>query len=125
MLRVRALVVSGLPDHFLRIVAYIIARADGGNGRAAPGGRGQLHAVIHKGSHRTAAPDNHHVPTLLRQLGLSEPFSDIRENPAQVFRRGADLKPVPGLQKQILRLLQPLADGPVGGLPEIPALRVF
>ena len=58
-------------------------------------------------------------------LGLAAHRGDVGQGPPGVFGRQPELQLIPGLQQDVRRLHQPLADGPVGSLAEIPALGVL
>ena len=125
VLHVALRIVADGGDHRLRLRARLVAVASQAQPPPPPGvGHQLLHIAVH-GRHRGGAAQQRQLPRLLRRFKFSVHGPHIVDGPADLLLRHCHLKAVPGLQQPALRLHQSLAHRPVGGLAEVPALRVL
>ena len=86
---------------------------------------GHLPGVIPQSGHRHGSGEHRFLPHRLRRIQPGAHLLEIRHGPAHLGPGQLQPEVVPGLQQNTLRLHQSLAHRPVGGLAEVPALRVL
>ena len=86
---------------------------------------GHLPGVVPQSGHRHSTSEHSLLPRCLRRRQLRPHLLEVRHGPAYLRCGQLQAEVVPGLQQDALRLHQPLAHRPIGGLAEVAALRVL
>ena len=86
---------------------------------------GHLPGVVPQSGHRHGTSEHSLLPRRLRRRQLRPHLLEVRHGPAYLRCGQLQAEVVPGLQQDALRLHQPLAHRPIGGLAEVAALRVL
>ena len=127
--RVGSGVVAHGGDDLLRVVAALIAARQADELPAPARVRRHLPGVAAQGRHRGAAFDKRLLARRDRSLELGAQPWHVRQRASDGLLRQAQREVIPRLQKHalspLLRGAQSLPHGAVGGLAEVPALRVL
>ena len=117
-------VISDFGDHLLLILTGGITARGTAEPTPAPGIGCHLHGVAAQGGDGNGTGEDGQFPLLLLGEGGGH-GPQISNGAAHLGLGEAQAEPIVGFQQNALRLHQPLAQGPVGGLPEVAAFGVL
>ena len=125
VVRIPGRIISGALHHLRCIVAGLIALQGDEKPAVSPAVGGHLLLVVLHFRSGDAPRQNGRLPVVFRCSECAVHPLDVRHGPADQAGRNLQPKIIPGLQQHAVRLHQSLPYRPVGGLPEIPALRML